>query len=170
MIQPKKPTVGDLLDQASMLVQTCIVSGVPIPIDLLSQWEGETEDKLSRLYYVAKRIDSNKEVVDAEIERLQARSKRYGRESERVKGRAGELMVEYTKVTGREKCKTPQLTFSVETTRAVLILDESKIPAHLLRSKSEVREPSKTLIRELLDQGKDIPGALLTINHHIRWR
>lgn len=168
-----KPTTLDLIDQASMLVQSSLVSGEPIPIEAMATWEGNTEDKLASLYHVFKRLGGEIDLLAAEADRLHERGIRLTKDQDRVKALAADLMVEYTKVTKRKKCKTSTLTFSVSETKAVHVFDEKRIPDDLwVTPPPRESHPSKKLIASAFKHGGPggVPGAELVINHHMQWK
>lgn len=167
-------TTLNLIDQASALVQASLISEEPIPIEAMATWEGSAEDKLTALFYVSRRLDTEHAHLLEERDRITERASRIHKDQARVKDLAADLMLEFTKVTGKKKCKTPTLTFSVRSTKAVHIYDEIKLPEVFWTTRPprppEPR-PDKKLIGEALKhQTVAVPGAELVINHHIKWK
>ena len=87
------------------------------------------------------------------MDQLKARRDRYERREEALRGLALKLM-QHANV---RKIELPQATLSIRAGQPrVIITDEAALPDNCVRIK---REPNKTLIRELIDQGVSVPGA-----------
>jgi len=70
--------------------------------------------------------------------------------------------------TGKTKIKTNEFTIYIQNNApSVRLVDESKIPAYL--SKTTI-VPDKTRIKQLLKEGKDVPGAELSAGSSLRIR
>jgi hypothetical protein len=94
--------------------------------------------------------------LDYLISSLVARRERFNGREEAIRALVFKMMT-WAEV---RKIELPQATLSIRTGQPkVIITDEAALPDHLVRVK---REPAKTLIRELIDQGVDVPGAQLS--------
>jgi hypothetical protein len=94
--------------------------------------------------------------IDGLIDELQARQARKARSSEAMRALAFKLM-QHAEL---KKLELVPATLSIRTGQPrVIITDEAALPDNVVRIK---REPNKTLIRELIDQGVAVNGAELS--------
>ncbi len=144
---------GEVIDNTEVLSQ------------LFQEWEGNFIDKLDSCQYIRKELESNAELLAAEIKRLQARKKALENRAERLR----DLMCDSMVVSGETKLKGKH-SFSVGVRKALLI-DENATPDFFnpdyVRT---IKEFDKRKITEDLKNGVVIDGAKMVekINFTIR--
>ena len=122
------------------------------------------EDKAVGYAKVDKELDKDEKALKDEASRLSARAKSISNNRKILKQNLQEAM----ETTGKEKIKTPEFTIYIQNNPvSVKLVDESKIPAYLTKT---VMAPDKTRIKQLLKEGKDVPGAELSTSSSLRIR
>lgn len=119
--------------------------------------EGETDAYRVLGKIVAIERDANSMVlaIGERTKELAARKERYVRRKDAMRA----LLLRLLKAADLNKVSLPEATVSVGKGRAgVEIVDESAVPARFLKV---VKSPDKTLIKEALDAGKIVKGAVL---------
>jgi len=112
-------------------------------------------DVLSRLVAAAQDAKFTAAAVADRIGELQQRKARFERRNEAMRA----LLLRVLKASGLPKAVLPEATVSIGKGRdKVEITDEAKLPKWALRV---VTSPDKTAIKERLDAGKKVPGAVL---------
>ncbi|TWH01792.1 viral Gp157 protein [Ochrobactrum sp. J50] len=139
--------------------------------DLVAQWpelaededlradmiEGETDAYrvLGRIVAIERDANSMVLAIGERAKELAARKERYARRKDAMRA----LLLRLLKAANLNKVSLPEATVSVSKGRAgVEIVDESAVPARFLKV---VKSPDKTLIKEALDAGKTVKGAVL---------
>jgi len=122
------------------------------------------EDKAVGYAKVDKELDKDEKALKDEASRLSARAKSISNNRKILKQNLQEAM----ETTGKEKIKTPEFTIYIQNNPvSVKLVDESKIPAYLSKTTTV---PDKTRIKQLLKEGKDVPGAELSAGSSLRIR
>jgi hypothetical protein len=120
--------------------------------------EAERLTKGEGYVYVIKQLRSQSDMIKSEIKRLQELAKRYENSADKL---ADTLL---QSVIAHGQIKTAFVTISSRRSKSVSITDESLLGAEFMRVKSE---PNKTLIKEALDAGKEVAGALIVENYSL---
>lgn len=123
--------------------------------DTLASLEDAIEQKAENIAKIIRTLTSEAEAIKAEEQRLANRRKALENRVEGLK----QYLATSLEQAGLEKVKTPTFTVSFRTNRAsVTILDETLIPEEYFKV---TKTPMKDAIRELLEQGQEIPGVAL---------
>lgn len=122
------------------------------------------EDKAVGYAKVDKELAKDEKALKDEAQRLRERATSIGNNRRYLKQNLQEAM----ETTGKTKIKTNEFTIYIQNNApSVRLVDESKIPAYL--SKTTI-VPDKTRIKQLLKEGKDVPGAELIQGSSLRIR
>lgn len=113
-----------------------------------------TEDKLQSLGYVLRTLEAEAQMQSDTAKFHAEKAKRAESAASRIK----DYVKLYLTSTGQTKANAGLFCWSLRTSKAVAITDESAVPVELFRIKTE---PDKTAIRELLDTGETVPGACI---------
>jgi hypothetical protein len=97
-------------------------------------------------------------MIKSEIKRLQEIEKRYQNSADKL---ADTLL---QSVVAHGQIKTALVTISTGKSKAVSITDESLLGAEFMRIKTE---PNKTAIKEALESGQEVQGALIVENYSL---
>lgn len=110
---------------------------------------------------VIKILDYSMEIVDQELERLEKIRVKTSKAKELLKNRLSYAMQQF----GVERISSPTINISFRKSEAVEFLDESVIPAaYLIQPPSY---PGKTMIKEAIKKGIEVPGAVLANRKHL---
>jgi predicted double-glycine peptidase len=123
--------------------------------------EAERLTKGEGYVYVIKQLKSQAEMIKAEAKRLQELAKRYENSADKL---ADTLL---QSVVAHGQIKTAFVTISSRKSKSVSITDESLLGAEFLRIKTE---PNKTAIKEALESGQEVQGALIVENYSLNIR
>lgn len=135
--------------------------------DTMDAIDDAIEDKAVAYVQVAKQIDADVEVIDAEIKRLSERKASYKKNATLIKQRLVEAMQE----TGHKKFKTPLFTIWVQDTPSVKIEDDDPANVEIAYVHEERRLiADKKMIKDALKAGKDVKGATLVYSSSLRTR
>lgn len=122
------------------------------------------EDKAVGYAKVDKELAKDEQALKDEAQRLRERATSIGNNRRYLKQNLQEAMEE----TDKKKIKTPEFTIYIQNNpESLKLIDESKIPAYL--TKTDI-VPDKTRIKQLLKEGKDVPGAELSASSSLRIR
>lgn len=119
--------------------------------------EGNTSlhDVLSRIVAIERDANSMVLAIGERAKELAVRKDRYARRKDAMRA----LLLRLLKAADLTKVSLPEATVSVGKGRAgVEIVDEAAVPPRFLKV---VKSPDKTLIKEALDAGKTVKGAVL---------
>jgi hypothetical protein len=100
-------------------------------------------------------------MIKSEIKRLQELAKRYENSADKL---ADTLL---QSVVAHGQIKTALVTISSRKSKSVSITDESLLKAEFMRIKTE---PNKTAIKEALESGQEVQGALIVENYSLNIR
>jgi hypothetical protein len=96
-------------------------------------------------------------MLDAEIEKLRMRAERFQARADKARARVREAMEE----AGLKRIVTHSMTATLRPTQpAVIITDEKLLPPDYL--KHPPPKPDKTLIKQAIKDGFEVPGAMLS--------
>lgn len=113
--------------------------------------------------YVIKNIESEVDIIDAEIKRLTQLKKVRENAVERLKMTLQGAM----ECFGVLELKTPTLKVSFRKSESVLITDISELESRFIRVKT-TKEPDKTSIKEAIKNGESVLGAELVTKNNIQ--
>lgn len=123
--------------------------------EALRSVEGELSDKLQNITYIVKREESDINLIDEEIKRLQARKKAISNNVDRLK----QYMFEAMKFADVKKVNTSLNTWSIAKNPAsVNILDESLIDSQYIVVETVTKVDKKKLLIDLKN-GLEVTGA-----------
>lgn len=137
----------------------------PDLLDELKQIEGTLEEKAESCAAIIRERETVIEALTAEEARLAERKARIKNRSERLKEKLSELMRE----TNREKIETTRFTIGFRKSLAVVIDDETHIPAEYIKETIE-RKPMKKELGEALKESHEIPGCHLEERKNLQIR
>jgi len=123
----------------------------------------DLQTKATNYGLVIKQFEYNVNTIDIEIERLQYLKKVNEKSIERLKENIKNAMEIY----GIEKIETPILKISFRESKSVEITNEKLIPGQFLSAKTTF-SVSKTLIKQAIEEGKEVPGACIKTNQNIQ--
>jgi len=125
------------------------------------------EKKAEAYSYLIIKMESESDMVAAEIKRLQALKKSKDNNSDRLREALSVAMVAFGREDnkGIKRFETPTLRLSTRKSESVQITDEKAIPAQYMVVKQEV---SKTLIKEAISQGIQVEGAQLVTKQSVQ--
>lgn len=127
--------------------------------------EAEAREKLESTALYVRELNAEADALKDEIERLTDRRRSLEKRSTFLKG----LMLQGIDALGATKLKTPMVTISVRTSKAVELDADAlgKIPESFVRVK---READKTAIKAAIEGGFEVPGAHLVENRSLTMR
>lgn len=127
--------------------------------------EAEAHEKLESTALYVRELNAEADALKAEIERLTDRRRSLEKRSTFLKC----LMLQGLDALGAPKLKTPMVTISIRTSRAVDLDADAldKLPESFVRVK---READKTAIKSAIEGGFDVPGAHIVENRSISMR
>lgn len=138
-------------------------TGELLDVDEFQRLQMEREKKAESMALWALELDSDAESIKREIARLTARQRAAETKAKRLR--------EYLQtVLGGEKLKTPMVSVSYRTSRAVEVEDQDAVLQWAMREDHEdvirYKQPeiSKTEIKSLIDSGIEVPGARMVTN------
>ncbi|WMI81809.1 siphovirus Gp157 family protein [Anaerotignum sp. MB30-C6] len=124
-------------------------------LDTLEITEFEFEEKAENYAKIMRNIDGDIVAMDAEIQRLSERKKRYEARQKVLKDNLFMAM----KITGKTKFKTPMFSFSIAKNGGKQPLDVyGEVPDDY---KKVIAEPDKEKIRKALESGESLEFAIL---------
>ncbi len=130
--------------------------------DDLELLEIELKQKSDNIVKYINNLESNINVIDTEIKRLQELKKTEKNKIERMK--------EYIKYSmdkmGLKKIESPIGKISLRKSESVEIEDIEKIPGEFVTIK-QTFQPDKTAIKKAIKEGKEIEGAKVVIKENI---
>ena len=123
--------------------------------------EAERMTKGEGYVYVIKQLRSQADMIKSEIKRLQELAKRYENSADKL---ADTLL---QSVVAHGQIKTALVTISSRKNKSVSITDASLLQPEYFRIKIE---PNKTAIKEALESGQEVAGALIVENYSLNIR
>ena len=120
------------------------------------------EEKLEGYCQVIRQYEAEKEMLKAEKERIDKKIKVTDNAVNRMK----KAVIDFMKASGSTKSTAGTFTVALSTSKAVNILDESKVPVRFLVEQAP--KIDKSAIRQELMSGAEIEGCELQINEGVR--
>ena len=120
--------------------------------------EAERMTKGEGYVYVIKQLKSQSDLLKAEAKRLLEIAKQYENSGDKLADRLLQSVIAHGQI------KTAFVTISTRKSKSVSITDESLLKAEYLRIKTE---PNKTAIKEALESGQEVAGALFVENYSL---
>ncbi len=126
-------------------------------------WTEQFEEKVENTVKVIKNKEAEKKQLKEEIDRLTARHKSIDSDITRLKtGLQGAF-----EITGHDKVKTLLFTVSLAKNQPSVVVDEELLPKKYFVI---TKKPDKNAIKELLNAGKKVKGAVLQESRSLRIR
>ncbi|HEL2171281.1 TPA: siphovirus Gp157 family protein [Streptococcus suis] len=126
-------------------------------------WTEQFEEKVENTVKVIKNKEAEKKQLKEEIDRLTARYKSIDSDITRLKtGLQGAF-----EITGHDKVKTLLFTVSLAKNQPSVVVDEELLPKKYFVI---TKNPDKNAIKELLNAGKKVKGAVLQESRSLRIR
>ncbi|HEL2684114.1 TPA: siphovirus Gp157 family protein [Streptococcus suis] len=126
-------------------------------------WTEQFEEKVENTVKVIKNKEAEKKQLKEEIDRLTKRKKSIENDITRLKtGLQGAF-----EITGHEKVKTLLFTVSLANNQPSVVVDEELLPKKYFVI---TKKPDKNAIKELLNAGKKVKGAVLQESRSLRIR
>ena len=123
-----------------------------------------TEEKLESYCKVIRQLEADAEMLKAEKERIEKKKKTVDASIDRMK----KAVIDFMKASGSTKSTAGTFTVSLSTSKAVNILDESKVPVRFLVEQAP--KIDKSSIRAELMSGAEIEGCELQVSEGVRIR
>jgi biotin operon repressor len=158
-------TLFNIKEEYRRLAESIIESGGELTPDLdeaLQINQTMLQEKAANYGYIIKQAEYEIDMLDAEIERLKA----YKNDRQKMADRLKEKISDAMELYGIEKIESGTIKLSFRKSDSVEISDESAIPAEYL-----VVQPvkiSKSLIKDSLKNGIDVPGASLVTKFNLQ--
>ncbi|MCP5111766.1 MAG: siphovirus Gp157 family protein [bacterium] len=128
----------------------------------IEQYAPGAAEKRDRVARFLAHCEGQEELAKREIERLQARKKRF----ENARSRLEDCLVGLMECRGMKKLEGLTATLALRgCPPSVHVYDEEELPAEYKRTKSET-VVDKTAIKMALNAGQDVPGAKLVTGRH----
>jgi len=160
-------TLYELEESLSLLLESAeeqeeLTPELKAAIEQYALGAAEKRDRVAR--FLA-RCESQEELAKREIERLQARKKRF----ENARSRLEDYLVGFMERRGLKKLEGLTATLALRgCPPSVHVYDEEQLPAKYERTRSET-VVDKTAIKVALKAGQNVPGAkLITGRHKLR--
>lgn len=136
-------------------------------LDALNITHEAFQKKAEAYAYVIMQLDSEVDVIAAEIKRLQALKKSKDNSVTRLREALTNAMLLFGEedTKGIRRYKTATLSLSTRRSESVSIDDEKAIDSRFLVTKHEI---SKTLISEAIKSGLQVNGASLKTNYSVQ--
>jgi hypothetical protein len=120
--------------------------------------EAERLTKGEGYVHVIKQLKAQSELLKAEAKRLLELARHYDNSSAKLSDTLLQSVIAHGQI------KTAFVTISSRRSKSVSITDESLLAAEFMRVKTE---PNKTAIKEALDSGRRVAGALIVENYSL---
>ena len=127
--------------------------------------KNELQTKAIDYAYVIKTFDDNITIYDKEIKRLTERKKQFQKIQDRLKEIVKNAMVDF----GMTEIKGKTLKLSLRKSEAVEVLDLNELDEKFKRTKITI-EPDKVAIKNAIDNGEEINGAVLVKKDNLQIR
>lgn len=121
-----------------------------------------TAEKLESYCKVIKQLEADAEMLKAEKDRIDKKKKTVENSIDRMK----KAVADFMNAQGARKATAGTFTVALSESKAVKVLDESKVPKKYF-IKQDPKLDKKT-IRELLMQGETVKGCELQTNEGVR--
>lgn len=151
----------DVLDNLEVDEETGEITGA----ERLDEMEGSFDQKAEAVACFVKNAAAMAESIKEEEKTLKKRRESLERRNDYLK----QLLQNSLDAVGKAKLETPKVVVSFRKSKAIQIDDEAAVPAAF---KSEVVSVKidKTLIKQAIQLGQQVPGAALVENRNIQIR
>ena len=112
---------------------------------------------------VIKQMDSECDIIDAEIERLTKLKKARQNAIEKLKERIKQAMILF----GKDEIKTPIIKLSFRKSEAVIVHDLNALP-QMFKTIKVTEQPDKAKIKEAIKAGEDVIGCEIITNLNLQ--
>jgi seryl-tRNA synthetase len=129
--------------------------------ELLHISESERTTKSEGYVHVIRQLKAKAEFIRTEAKRLTEIARQYESSAEKLSDRLLESVISLGNI------KTDFVSISTRKTKSISITDESLLASEFMRVKTE---PNKTAIKEALDSGRRVAGALMVENYSLNIR
>lgn len=144
-------------EEISELISSGVFSESEVK-DTLDSINIEFETKLKNCVILIKALKNDINIIDDEIDRLKQLKKSKESNHAFFESHIIESMIK----AGKSKSDLGIFSVSLrKPAKVVNIIDESMIPWHLLEVIPESTRPNKKAIKEVIDAGNDVPGAII---------
>lgn len=138
------------------------------------QWMERVEDKVEGLYFVIKRMKAEAALLQAEEGRLAKRRVRIQKQQKRLEGLAKELLQEHREVSGEGYVTTATFTARLQKSPPRVEIATEGLPFEVLADldaffASPPPKLDKKRLAEALKAGRNVPGAKLVQDEHVRF-
>lgn len=123
----------------------------------------ELEEKAVGYSHVIRKVDSDIDVIAAEIKRLQALKKAKETTVDRLKSAVENAMVMF----GVQKVEAATTVLSLRKSESTEITNEAALPKEYLTEKITYT-PNKNAIKEAIREGKEVSGANLVTKYNLQ--
>jgi hypothetical protein len=161
-----KLTIYQIEQSYNQLAEELIDNGGELTPELseaLAITEEQLQNKSVAYSFVIKQIDSEVDIIDAEIKRLQAMKKTRENASERLKANIKHAM----ELFNIDEIKTPLVKINFRKSKAVEVDDVNKLSAPYKVVKV-TEQADKAAIKSALESGLEIPGCRIIENRNLQ--
>jgi hypothetical protein len=161
-----KLTIYQIEQSYNQLAEELIDNGGELTPELseaLAITEEQLQNKSVAYSFVIKQIDSEVDIIDAEIKRLQAMKKTRENASERLKANIKHAM----ELFNIDEIKTPLVKINFRKSEAVEVDDVNQLPAPYKVVKV-TEQADKMAIKEAIKNGADIIGCRIVANCNLQ--
>jgi hypothetical protein len=161
-----KLTIYQIEQSYNQLAEELIDNGGELTPELseaLAITEEQLQNKSVAYSFVIKQIDSEVDIIDAEIKRLQAMKKTRENASERLKANIKHAM----ELFNIDEIKTPLVKINFRKSEAVEVDDVNQLPASYKVVKV-TEQADKAAIKSALESGIEIPGCRIIENRNLQ--
>lgn len=147
-------TLYELTGKYQQLLQIADEVDPEVFKDTLESIDGTIEDKAINYAKVDRQMGADIDDLKTEIKRITQRMNSLTNNRKRLR----ENLMASMQATGKTKIKDKLFTINVQKNRKSIEINNKKLPAYLM-IEEKVYKPDKDRVKELLDEGKEIPGA-----------
>ena len=161
-----KLTIYQIEQSYNQLAEELIDNGGELTPELseaLAITEEQLQNKSVAYSFVIKQIDSEVDIIDAEIKRLQAMKKTRENASERLKANIKHAM----ELFNIDEIKTPLVKINFRKSEAVEVDDVNQLPAPYKVVKV-TEQADKMAIKEAIKNGAEIIGCRIVANRNLQ--
>jgi hypothetical protein len=161
-----KLTIYQIEQSYNQLAEELIDNGGELTPELseaLAITEEQLQNKSVAYSFVIKQIDSEVDIIDAEIKRLQAMKKTRENAAERLKANIKHAM----ELFNIDEIKTPLVKINFRKSEAVEVDDVNQLPAPYKVVKV-TEQADKMAIKEAIKNGADIIGCRIVANRNLQ--
>jgi hypothetical protein len=161
-----KLTIYQIEQSYNQLAEELIDNGGELTPELseaLAITEEQLQNKSVAYSFVIKQIDSEVDIIDVEIKRLQAMKKTRENASERLKANIKHAM----ELFNIDEIKTPLVKINFRKSEAVEVDDVNSLP-YAYKTVKVVETADKVAIKEAINNGADIIGCRIVANRNLQ--